>query len=203
MSQSAQAASLLVRMAPACRGVRIVNELSSTMTAEGVLVELGSFWSGEQRKLVLTFDVPGIPALGLAEIARLDLTWVELPGLVQHSVTVPIHVNVVPGDEAAGRLTNPIVRTELAFQQTQQAKRRASNLLSRGDVAGATSELRHAHLLVSMAWKANPDDNTLMDEANVIGGLLHEAKHGDVSRAAKASSADVARKSRTRGRRNS
>jgi len=27
---------------------------------DGILVELGSFYSGETRKLVLTFDVPGV-----------------------------------------------------------------------------------------------------------------------------------------------
>jgi Ca-activated chloride channel family protein len=203
LSQSAQAASLLVRMRPVCRGVKVVNELTSTMTPDGVLVELGSFYSGEQRKLVLTFDVPGIPALGLAEIARLELGWVELPALVQHNVSVPIHVNVVPGDQAAGRVPNPIVRSELAFQQTQHAKRRASDLLSSGQVAPALAELRVAHDLAVRAWKANPDDSTLQEECNVIGALLQEAQYGDTSRAAKLSSADVSFKSRTRGRRTS
>jgi len=201
LSQSAQAASLLVRMAPACKGVRILNELPATMTPDGLMIELGSFWSGEERKLVLTFDVPGIPALGLAEIARLDLGWVELPALVQHTVSVPVHVNVVPGDQAAGRIPNPIVRSELAFQQTQQAKRRASDLLSQGDVARATSELVRAHTMAVEAWKADPDNRTLQEECNVIGALLQEAQHGDVSRAAKLMSSDVAFKSRTRGRR--
>jgi Ca-activated chloride channel family protein len=173
------------------------------MTADGVLVELGSFWSGEQRKLVLTFDVPGIPALGLAEIARLDLGWVELPALVQHNVSVPVHVNVVPGDQAAGRVPNPVVRSELAFQQTQRAKRRASDLLSTGQVAPALSELHRAHDLAVQAWKANPGDSSLQEECNVIGALLQEAQFGDMSRAAKLTSSDVTFKSRTRGRRTS
>ena len=37
------------------------------------MIELGAFYAGETRKLILTFDVPGIPALGLAEVATLDV----------------------------------------------------------------------------------------------------------------------------------
>src|SRR3712207_7950376 len=64
-------------------------------------------------------------------------------------------VNVVPGDEVAGRVPNPVVRTEVAFQQAQRAKRLASEALLDGDVAGAserseehTSELQSRQYLV-------------------------------------------------------
>ena len=198
--QSAQAATLHIRMRPACRAVRLVNDLPTTATNEGVLVELGTFYSGENRKLVLTFDVPGMPALGLAEVASLDFTWVELPGLVQHSVTVPVHVNVVPGDEAAGRIPDILVRTELAFQETQVAKRRATGHLSRGETGAALSELRRARDIAVEACAACPEDVSLRDEVDMVGLLLQEAEYGDVSRAAKLSSADSSFKSRTRGR---
>ena len=56
-------------------------------------------------------------AIGRATVAELVFTWVELPGLLSHTVTTPVAVNVVPGDEAHGRVPNPTVRTELAFQQ--------------------------------------------------------------------------------------
>ena len=103
LSMAAQAGSLLLRMSPFVRAVQVLNELPSVAVSDGILVELGSFYSGEVRKLVLTFDVPGIPALGLAEIATLEFTYIALPMLEQHTVTVPLHVNVVPGDQAAGR----------------------------------------------------------------------------------------------------
>lgn len=91
-----------------------------------------------------------------------------------------------------------MVRSELAFQQTQLAKRRASGLLSCGDVVRATTELRRAHALASEASRANPDDVSLQEECDVISGLIDEAQLGNVGRAAKLSSADVSRKSRTR-----
>ena len=125
-------------------------------TADGVQIELGAFYSGEVRRLVITFDVPGIAALGLAQIADLDFTWVELPGLVQHSVTVPVHVNVVPGDQAAGRIPDPTVRTELAYLRTQQAKRAAAERMSRGDADGAIGEMRAAGAMLRSAMAAAP-----------------------------------------------
>ena len=136
-------------MAPACKQLLVVNDMPTVVAADGVLVELGSFYAGETRRLVVTFDVPGVATLGLTEIAGLDFSWVELPALVQHSVTVPIHVNVLPGDQAAGRIPDATVRTELAYLQTQRAKRAAAEFMSGGNAAGALGELRRARAMAS------------------------------------------------------
>ena len=74
--------------------------------------------------------MPAIAALGLTEVATLEFTYVELPALKQHTITVPLHVNVVPGDQAAGRIPDPVVRTEVVYQRAQQAKREASSAWS-------------------------------------------------------------------------
>ncbi len=202
LAQTAQAASLLVRMSPACRALTVVNELTSTVTPDGVQVELGSFYSGEVRRLVITFDVPGIAALGLARIADLDFGWVELPGLVQHSVSVPVHVNVVPGDQAAGRIPDATVRTELAFLRTQQAKRAAAERMSDGDAAGAIAAMRAAGSMLRTAMAAAPAVMMadLSEDLDAIDRLTAEAAGGNLSRAAKALSADTSSKSRRRGR---
>lgn len=42
--------------------------------------------------------------LGLAQIAELELRYVTVPEFTEETVTVPVHVNVVPGDQAAGRI---------------------------------------------------------------------------------------------------
>ncbi len=202
LAQTAQAASLLVRMSPACRALKVVNELTSTVTPDGVQVELGAFYSGEVRRLVITFDVPGIAALGLARIADLDFGWVELPGLVQHSVSVPVHVNVVPGDQAAGRIPDATVRTELAFLRTQQAKRAAAERMSDGDAAGAIAAMRAAGSMLRTAMAAAPAVMMadLSEDLDAIDRLTAEAAGGNLSRAAKALSADTSSKSRRRGR---
>ena len=125
-------------------------------TGDGDLVELGSFYADETRKLLLTFDIPAIAALGLAEVATCEFTWVELPTLEQHTVTVPLHVNVVPGDQAAGRIPDPTVRTELVYLQVQQAKRRASGHLSAGDTDAALAEIRQAQGTLSRRPASRP-----------------------------------------------
>ena len=73
LAQTAQAASLHVRLAPVVRGVLVVNDLPANPVDDGLLIELGSFYAEETRKLVLTFDVPAVAALGLTEVATLDL----------------------------------------------------------------------------------------------------------------------------------
>ena len=203
LDQVAQAASLLVRMSPHVRGLQLLNDLPAAQVEGGVMVELGGLYGEESRKLVLTLDVPGIPALGLAEVATLEVTWVELPALVTHTATLPVHVNVVPGDAAAGRVPDPVVRSELAYQRTQQAKRRASRQLTRGDVPGALSELRVAFGLAEDAWREAPDAarGEWQEERELLSALEQEATAGLVIRAAKLSSQDASRKSRTRGRR--
>ena len=53
LSQTAQAASLLIRMAPACKRLRWSTNCPSVVTPDGVQVELGAFYSGEVRRLVV------------------------------------------------------------------------------------------------------------------------------------------------------
>jgi Ca-activated chloride channel homolog len=199
LSMAAQAGSLLLRMTPYVRAVRVLNELSSAVVSEGIIFELGSFYAGEVRKLVLTFDVPGIAALGLVEIASLDFSYVALPALEQQTITVPLHVNVVPGDQAAGRIPDPVVRTEVAFQQAQQAKRKASTALSAGDTSSAQSSLRAARRIVEDACALAPPAMTaeLQEELAVLSQLEEEVRSGNVSRAAKRSSTDASGKSRS------
>ncbi len=201
LAQSAQAASVFIRMAPACKQLLVVNDMPTVATTDGVLVELGSFYAGETRRLVVTFDVPGVAALGLTEIAALDFGWVELPALVQHSVTVPVNVNVLPGDQAAGRIPDPTVRSELAYLQTQRAKRAAAEHMSRGNAAAALGQLGRARDLATGGMRAAPAAMRMDLSADIatIDLLAAEVAEGNLARAAKVASADTTLKSRRRG----
>jgi Ca-activated chloride channel homolog len=203
LSQTIQAASLTIRTSPHVRAVRIANDLDVTPVANGLQVELGSLWAGEERKLVLVFDVPQLPALGLTEVATLELRYVDTVALEEETVTIPLHVNVVPGDEAAGRTLNPVVATELAFQEAQRAKREASRRLYDGDASGAADHLRAAGSAITLAMQVAPDElkGELSEEASVIEQMLDEARYGEATRASKFLSSDAVRKSRQRGRR--
>ncbi|MFI0447466.1 VWA domain-containing protein [Actinomadura sp. 6N118] len=197
----AQAASVLIRPSERVRAVRLLNDLPSSAGPNGVRAELGGFYAGERRKLLVVLEIPAIPALGLAEVATLEFSWVELPALTEHTVTVPVHVNVVPGDEAAGRIPDPVVRTEVAYLRTQQAKRRASTYLSQGDTDAALREIGAAQALNSAARAQAPAElaDDLAEEAEALDYLQQEIERGEISRAAKYSSQDSAMKSGNSG----
>lgn len=203
LSQAAQATTLVVSMSPDVRGVRVVNDLPPQQVDQGIQLLIGRLYCGETRKVVLTFDIPGLAALGLLQVAELTLSWVALPALEEHTITIPIHVNVVPGDEAAGRIPNPVVRTELAYLEVQLAKRDASNLLSDGDVTSALAHLRAAEATLLTAMASAPPElrGDLDQEANVLRQLVERAHQGDVRWSAKMASSDSSLKSRSRGRR--
>jgi Ca-activated chloride channel family protein len=202
LAQTVQAASLQVRLGSEVRRVLVVNDLPSSAVEGGLMVELGSFYADETRKLVLTFDIPAVASLGLAEVATLTFTYVELPKLVQHTVTVPVTVNVVPGDQAAGRVADPVVRTELVYLKAQQAKRRASGHLSKGDSEAALREIRQARHDIAEAQASAPQAQAaeLAEEAQELDYLVRETEYGSQSRSSKYLSQSSYRKMQKRGR---
>ena len=201
LEQVAQACSLTVRPTGAVDAVHLFNDLPAVGIEGGFMVELGDFHSGEERKLLLTIDVPAMPALGLAEVCSLELQWVDAAKLDSHTVTIPVHVNVVPGDQAAGRVANPTVRTELAFQSAQRAKREAAEALRKGDAAMAAGLYDSAgQALRDFGPMAAPSMSVEMAaEADLLADLSLRASHDDPRRVAKFTEADRHRKARRRG----
>ena len=95
------------------------------------MVELGSLHSAEQRRLILEADVPRSPRAGLAPICDLELRWVDVESMRSERADIPVHVNIVPGDEAAGRDRRPPVTTELSFQRRSTPSARPAEALGR------------------------------------------------------------------------
>ena len=145
--------------------------------------------------MLVTLGVPAMPALGLAQVATLELTYVALPGLIEQTVSIPVSVNVVPGDEAAGRLPNPKVHNEVLFQRAQESKRRAADLLSRGEIDAARAEYQSAHAVAAAAG-----DPELAREAEILARLDRDVADGEFRMAAKTSRMEHAGKARQRGR---
>lgn len=196
LSRAVQAASLLIRPTGDVQGVTIHNDVPGQGVQGGVMLELGDLWAGETRRLLLGLDVPAMPALGLAIVATLELRYTALPAFTEETVTLPVSVNVVPGDQAAGRVPDPKVRTELEFLRAQDAKRRAADALAEGDEGGALSTLDAA----CAALAAAPPSAELDEEGRILRDLAGEVRAGASPRAAKRSRMDVDRKSRKRGR---
>ena len=193
LTQVVQAASLTVRPSGAVESIALFNDLPTVGVEGGFMVELGDFLSGEQRKLLLEIEVPAMAALGLAQVCELELLWVELATMSTQKVTIPVNVNVVPGDEAAGRIANPVVVTERAFQQAQRDKHAATEALQAGDSPAAAQ--MYASAVERLGGFA---DAEMQDEADVLFDLSRRAEY-DALRAAKLAVADRHRKSRRRG----
>jgi Ca-activated chloride channel family protein len=196
LSKTVQAASLTIRPAGPVASISLWNDLPSHGIDGGVIAELGDLWAGEQRKVLITLAVPAMPALGLAQVATLELTYVGLRDLVEETITVPLHVNVVPGDEAAGRVPHPKVHGEMLFQRAQEAKRQAAEALSQGDPGAARAHYRAAVVAIGAA----APDEELAQEAEILAQLDASVAAGEADLAAKASRMEHARKSRQRGR---
>lgn len=204
LAQTVQAAHLTIRPADAVAEVAMLNDLPAQPLADGgVMVELGDFYGDEQRKLVLQFTVPAIAALGLAQIAEVELQYVELPAMKTHTVTVPVHVNVVPGDEAAGRVANPTVSTEVAFQEAQRGKAEAAEALRDGDAGAAAARYEALAGELELAAYAAPADAVadMGAEVELLRDLSRRAQVEDARRLSKFTEADRHLKARKRGRR--
>jgi Ca-activated chloride channel family protein len=203
LSKVAQAASLTIKMHEPVASVFVFGDLPSVQLPDhSVMVELGDLWAGETRKVLLRFGVPAMAALGLATVAELVLTYVELPSLDAHTVTVPLSVNVVPGDEAAGRVPNAVVTTEVAFQQAQEAKRRASEALRRGDTSRASELFRDASMTLGSAMMSAPMEMApdLQAEQAELEDMAERAQWDDSNRLSKRSHASWHIQTRKRGR---
>jgi Ca-activated chloride channel family protein len=159
LDKMVQAATLTVHCESAVQMLRLFNDLPAKQIGEGqVMIELGDLYSQEQRKLLMKFQVPAMAALGLAQVATLELQYVELPGLVEHTVKLPISVNVVPGDEASQRIPHPSVRSEVLFQEAQDSKNRASRAFESGDVDAGQALLSQTDAALDAALAIAPAD---------------------------------------------
>lgn len=158
LNKVVQALSLTVKFEPAVEFLRLYNDLPAQQIGDGtVMIELGDLYGEEARKVLLKFKVPAMAGLGLAKIATLEIAYVELPGLIEHVAALPISVNVVPGDEAAGRIPHPTVESEVLFQEAQDVKRQASEAFERGDLDDGRRLLGETKARLSKSLEAAPE----------------------------------------------
>lgn len=203
LAKSVQAASLLITMEPAVTLLKLYNDLPSVQVGpRQVMVEVGDFYSDERRKLLIRLAVPAMAGLGLATVASLELRYVELPSLIEQVVTLPVQVNVVPGDQAAGRTTDPTVQTEVLFQEAQQAKKRASDALERGERGEAEHWLTGASDLMGEALTSSPPAMLadVQQESDDIQAMRARTSWDDTRRMSKDTRASYHNRNRKRGR---
>jgi Ca-activated chloride channel family protein len=202
LAKTAQAASLRVPSGPHVKEASVVGEMPSSRLPDGALmVELGDFFSGETRRLLLRLEVPGVASLGTVTVTTLEVTYVDPTTMTTYTATLPITVNVVPGDEARERSPRPEVRTEEALQRAQTAKREASEALRRGDRQGAADILDRARYgLPHPASAPGSASADLASQADELGRMSEMARTDDAARTSKSLYSSQSGYSRKRGR---
>ena len=177
--------------------------------ADGVkhlVVPLGDLYAGEERQLLLHFPVPALAALGLHELAQVSIEYVAMPDLLQQVVAWPVMVNVVPGDEAAGRVPNPTVTSARLLAETTKVKRDASQALYEGEIDKAVGLMQSQSQSVS-DFLAGIDDSSpetapirerLIEEVEQLQRLATGAQERDRMLAMKSMAEDINLTSRGR-----
>lgn len=199
-----QAVTLTVTFEPAVEMLHLYNDLPAQQIGQGqVMIELGDLYAHEARKLLMKLRVPAMAGLGAAQVATLKLQYVELSGLVEHTITLPISVNVVPGDEAAHRIPNPSVHSEVLFQEAQDSKKRASEAFERGDLDTGKKLLDDTRARLTQAEQIAPADvaQSIAAEKQDVERMANFTDIRGAAYMSKMTRASYHRQNRKRGRR--
>ncbi len=124
--------------------VVVRGNLPQRVEGKELVVSLGDLFAGEERRTLLRLHVPALHSLGTATVADLVLEYTTLPDLQEHVVTLPVSVNVVPGDEARLRVPNPLVQVEDLLADVDEQKRDIATSLRTGDSTSARRTLGSA-----------------------------------------------------------
>jgi len=190
--------------------IEILQRLPYWKDGETFVVQLGDLYSGENRRFIIDLDVPGIASLGLCKIADITIEYLDLAQRQEISVTMPVNVNVVPGDVAAGRIADPIVRAERLILEAQTAKSLAVDELLNGKIKeassrlkGAASSLRREASLIPVTDERSAESLAIIKaEADEIDVLAQTAEDQDVMYSSKRMTESYSRKTRSRNVRN-
>ena len=123
---------------------------------------------------------------------------------------MPVNVNVVPGDVAAGRIPDPIVRAERLILEAQSAKSVAIEELQNGKtkeastrLKGAAANLRREASLIPVVDDRSAESLAIMRaEADEIDVLAQTAENEDSMYSSKRMTESFSRKTRSRNVRN-
>ena len=187
--------SLRIRVTDACKRVQVLNDLPWHADHDEAIVELGDFYSGEKRSLLFGFELPAMPALGLAQVAEFELTYVAIPELEAFTVTLPVSVNVVPLDIARGRVPDAQVRRTKLIVEAQRAKKTGERALRSGDVEGARDALTSARETLQTEANRAPHQE-LADEIDFLTDALQDLDSRDQEYTSRTLSSDRAKKAR-------
>jgi Ca-activated chloride channel family protein len=157
--------------------IEVLQRLPHWKDGETYVVQLGDLYGGENRRFVVDIDVPGLASLGLCQIAEITIEYLDLDQRQEVSVSLPVNVNVVPGDVAAGRVADLSVRAERLVLQAQNAKALADEDIKSGNIENASSRLKNAAAHLRHEAALMPANDEKSSESLKI--LRQEAKEID------------------------
>ena len=190
--------------------IRVVQRLPHWMDGTTYVVQLGDLFSGENRRFVIDIDVPEIASLGLCKVADITIEYLNLADRQEISVTMPVNVNVVPGDVAAGRVADPIVRAERLILEAQDAKSLATQELLTGKIKEACGRLkgtaanlrREASLIPVVDERSAESLELIRAEADEIENLAKTAEESEIAYSSKRMTESYSRRTRGKNDRN-
>ncbi len=190
--------------------IEVLQRLPYWKDGDAYVVQLGDLYSGENRRFVIDMPVPGIASLGLCKIADITVEYLDLAARQEISVTMPVNVNVVPGDVAAGRIPDPIVRAERLILEAQTAKSLAVEELRNGKTKEASGRLKGTAATLRREASLIPvtDDRSaeslaiIRAEADEIDSLASTVEEEETLYASKRMTESYSRKTRSRNVRN-
>ncbi len=154
--------------------IRAHGALPNWADAGGVTINLGDLYGGEERSVLVGLHVPALADLGTTTVATLELSYTSLPELQVHTVDLPVSINVVPGDEARGRVPDARVRIARLLLDVDDVKRSASERLRAGDTDAAQSSLADAVARVRSGRDMAGDDELLAGRIDAAVADLEE-----------------------------
>jgi len=139
----AQNISITIQSTEKVTAVRQVTEHPQVISQDKLLIEMGDAQAGEEKRLLLKLEVPGIKTIGQCKIADMEMRFIELSeeSASLKSVSQPINVNVVDADQE--NQAEVEVLQELAIQESASARRSAledaDKAIKHADVESAKS----------------------------------------------------------------
>jgi Ca-activated chloride channel family protein len=173
----AQNVSVEIRPTPDVELVAVLNEYPAVPVAGGVQIALGDAYAGERRRIVLAFHLPHVAALGALRVADLVVRYVAVGDRVaEHTLTVPVAVNLVSAGEAAAAQPDLEVREEVLVLEAAQARKEAIRLFDEGDHANAAAVLETATSALRLGAKDMPASAPLLTaEADALAETMETA----------------------------
>ena len=186
--------------------IEVLQRLPYWKDGDTYVVQLGDLYAGENRRFVIDIQVPQMSALGLAKIAEITVEYLNLAEMIEVSVTMPVQVNVVPADIAAGRVADPIVRAERLIIEAQSEKALATDEIRAGKSKDAAFRLkgtaeklrREASLIPANDERSAESLNIIIAEADEMESLAKSAEFDDANYSSKMMTQSFSKGTRSR-----